>query len=337
MEWADAWQWFVTWPLKLLAILAGGMLAQAVVRRLIKMITERIASGYYRAYADAIDNQNDDVSGDEVLAAAPGADTQMIQALQKQRRRRPSLFRNSAFASGAENLVAKVIPTEPEIQARRAQRARTVGSVLSSAANIIIGVTMVVMVLSVVGATEIVGPILASAGVVGIIIGFGAQSLVRDFISGIFILIEDQFGVGDSVDLGFGVNGTVERMDLRLTHVRSFDGTLWHVRNGEILRAGNKTQQWSRAVVDVLVPAGSDRDSARAALGRAVDAVAANPDFTSLMLETPSVRGIDKLADGHYNFTLYGKVRPGSDGDVARALREAAYQELTAAGIIGGQ
>ena len=231
-------------------------------------------------------------------------------------------------------LVEDTLGVTPEVRQRRAQRARTVGSVLGSAANIIIFTVMGLMILTAVGAAEVVGPLLASAGVVGVALGFGAQSLVRDFLSGIFILIEDQFGVGDIVDLGFGVNGTVERMDLRLTHVRSFDGTLWHVRNGEILRAGNHTQQWARVVAQVKVPVGSDIDQVRAALGRAVDTVSARDGVGADLLEPLSVRGVDELTDGAYTFTIHGRVRPGADGPLAPALLEQAQLELVRASII---
>lgn len=317
------WAWFVTREvLSVLAILVGGILLLWLLRRLIHLLTERIAAGYYRAYADAIDEQTEDGHGIHVAAEAAGLNTSAIAQIKP--RRFPLIVVDAATGTSA-----------PEAQQRRAQRARTVGSVLQSAANIVVIVTMVLMILSVLGAHEIVTRLLASAGVVGVALGFGAQSLVRDFLSGLFIMIEDQYGVGDVVDLGMGAQGTVEKMDLRLTHVRAFDGTLWHVRNGEIIRAGNKTQQWSRAVAEVRVPAGSDRGLVRAALGRAVDSVTADLDYYPVLMETPSVRGIDSLSDGNYLFTIHGKVRPGTDGDVSRALLDAAQRELVRAGVIG--
>jgi len=327
------WEWFLTWPLHLFGIIAGGLLSLAIIRRIISVLTERIATGYYRAYADALDAQFDDVNGAHVAAKASGLETAVIAAVKPRRR---SIFTpEGALSSVAEVAGLYNNDYSPESQARRAQRARTVGSVLRSAANIIVGIIMALMILSLFGAAEIVTPILASAGVLGVAIGFGAQSLVRDFLSGIFILIEDQFGVGDIVDLGAGAIGTVEKMDLRLTHVRSFDGTLWHVRNGEILRAGNRTQQWSRAVAEVRVPVGSDRDAVRAALGRAIDVVESDPSFAPMLLETPSVRGVDRITDGYYYFTVHGKVRPGAQWNVMRALLDASHEELTKCHILG--
>jgi len=340
--WYPNWEWFVTWPLHVLAIIAGGLLALALVRRLIHILTERIAVGYYRAYADAIDEQVADGSGVLIAAKRAGIETSTLRAVKrrdlrkhkKHRADNPLALMDEAFGSiGALSYIASDTDLTPEMQQRRALRARTVGSVLQSAANIIIVVTMIMMILASIGADEIVVPMLASAGVLGVALGFGAQSLVRDFLSGIFILIEDQFGVGDRVDLGGDAIGVVEKMDLRLTHVRAFNGTLWHVRNGEILRAGNQTQQWARAVAEIQVPAGSDRGLVRAALGRAIDTVSTNPELHSVLLETPSIRGIDSITNGFYVFTVHGKVRPGSDFDVSRALREAAQAELTQAGI----
>ncbi|MCL2595694.1 MAG: mechanosensitive ion channel family protein [Promicromonosporaceae bacterium] len=221
----------------------------------------------------------------------------------------------------------------PEMTERGAQRIRTIGSVLRSAAGAVICSIAFFLILVTVGADEVVMPLLASAGVLGVALGFGAQSLVRDFLSGIFILIEDQYGVGDVVDLGAGAVGTVEQVDLRLTHVRSFDGTLWHVRNGEILRAGNHTQQWARAVAEVRVPTGADQDVVRAALARAIEAVWLDDEISADLLEMPEVRGVDMLTERFYSFTLHGRVRPSARWVVARALRERAQQELVQAGI----
>ncbi|WP_425954604.1 mechanosensitive ion channel family protein [Xylanimonas sp. McL0601] len=313
---AQFWDWFTGWPLQVLLVLAIGSVALFLVRRAIAHIAERIAQGYHRAYVDIV----------TAAEASDGATPATLGAEGGRRRRKRTS--SVVFVEDAFGLVT------PEVKQRRAQRARTVGSVLSSAANIIIGTVMGLMILSAFGAEEVVKPLLASAGVVGVALGFGAQSLVRDFLSGIFILIEDQYGVGDVVDLGAGATGTVEKVDLRLTHVRSFEGTLWHVRNGEILRAGNHTQQWARAVAEVRVPVGSDVDKVRAALGRAVDVVRADPELAPDLLETPSVRGVDSLSDGSYSFTVHGRVRPGADGDVARALLGQAQLALVRAGVI---
>ncbi|WP_233275948.1 mechanosensitive ion channel family protein [Isoptericola variabilis] len=292
--WAGFWEWFSGWPLRVLIILAVGALLLVLLRRAISHVTERIATG----------------SGTTTTDPAP--------------RRR--LLRRAPLVEDA------LTAANPLASARRAQRARTVGSVLRSAANIIVGTLMALMVLQELDVN--VGPLLASAGVAGVALGFGAQSLVKDFISGIFLLVEDQFGVGDVVDLGSGAVGTVEEVQLRTTQVRSFDGTLWYVRNGEILRAGNRTQQWARALAEVRVPVDADLDVVRAALGRAADAVHADPELTGSFLEAPSVRGVDAVHDFTLTFTLHAQVQPGQQWDVSRALLRAAQAELRAAGVL---
>ncbi|MEU2202684.1 mechanosensitive ion channel family protein [Isoptericola sp. NPDC019482] len=293
--WAAFWEWFTGWPLQVLIILAIGIVALVLLRRVIAHVTERIATG----------------SGTTTTEGSP--------PWRRYLQRTPFV----------EDAIALANPLASQ---RRAQRARTVGSVLRSTANITVGTIMALMILQAVG--QPVGALLASAGVVGIALGFGAQSLVKDFISGVFLLVEDQFGVGDTVDLGSGALGTVEEVQLRVTQVRAFDGTLWYVRNGEILRAGNMTQQWSRAVAEVRVPVDSDVDVVRAALGRAADAVQADPELSPTLLEAPSVRGVDAVNDITMSFTLHAQTRPGDQWEVSRELRRHAQAELRAAGVL---
>ena len=289
------WQWFTGWPLHILIILVVGLLILALLRRVIGHVTERIATG----------------SGTPTAEGGP--------AWRRYLQRTPFV----------EDAIAMANPLASQ---RRAQRARTVGSVLRSTANIVVGTIIALMILAELQVN--VGPLVASAGVVGIALGFGAQALVKDFISGIFLLVEDQFGVGDVVDLGSGATGTVEEVQLRVTQVRAFDGTLWYVRNGEILRAGNMTQQWSRAVAEVRVPLDADVDTVRVALGRAADDVQADPELSPLLLEAPSVRGVDAVNDITMSFTLHAQTRPGDQWEVSRELRRRAQAELRGAGVL---
>ena len=145
---------------------------------------------------------------------------------------------------------------------RRVQRAKTMGDLLKSVITGVLVAIFGTMILSQLGVN--IAPIIASAGILGIALGFGAQSLVKDFLSGVFMIFEDQFGVGDVVDVG-EATGTVEAVTLRVTRLRDLDGTVWYVPNGEILRVGNMSQNWSRAVVDIGV--GYDEDLARAQAG----------------------------------------------------------------------
>ncbi|MFE6969636.1 mechanosensitive ion channel family protein [Isoptericola sp. NPDC057653] len=292
------WEWFTGWPLQILVILVIGGIVLALLRRVIGHVTESIATG---AGTKTTEGPSPSAAWRRYLNRAPFVEDALAMA-------------------------------NPLAKQRRAQRARTVGSVLRSSANIVVGTIMLLMILQSVGVN--VAPLIASAGVVGIAIGFGAQALVKDFISGIFLLVEDQFGVGDTVDLGSGAVGTVEEVQLRVTQVRAFDGTLWYVRNGEILRAGNMTQQWSRAVAEVRVPVGSDVDLVRAALGRAADALQSDPVLSSVLLEVPSVRGVDAVNDATLTFTLHAQTRPGDQWEVSRELRRLAQEQLREAGVL---
>jgi len=312
----DFWSWFMDRPLKILLILVIGMIAIGVLRRVVTALAEGIALGQKPKAVERAAVPVGTTTG-AIPNTTPGAGVK--------RRRKNMLMSPQALAD-------VLTAANPRAAERRAQRARTVGSVLKSAVDIVIGTIMVLSILQVLEFE--IAPLLAGAGVVGVAIGFGAQTLVKDFLSGIFLLIEDQFGVGDNVDLGAGVVGTVEAMGLRLTQVRAFDGTLWYVRNGEILRAGNRTQEWSRAVAEIQVPLGTDVDAVRAALGRAVDRVKNDPELADSLLETPSVRGVDAVDQAGLTFTLHAQVRPAQQWVVARSLRVAGHAELLNAGIV---
>ncbi|MCX5040977.1 MULTISPECIES: mechanosensitive ion channel family protein [Streptomyces] len=213
---------------------------------------------------------------------------------------------------------------------RREQRARTIGSVLSSAVTIVLFMVGVAMVLDQVGIA--LGPLLASAGVVGLAIGFGAQSLVADYLSGLLIMVEDQYGVGDSVDLGEAV-GEVEHVGLRLTHVRDLNGGLWHIRNGEILRVRNDSQEWARAVLDVAVSHDANLDTVYRVLEDAGRALREEPDFADALLEDPAVWGVQSLdADGML-VRLAVKTVPLQQWGVTRELRRRVKEALDEAGV----
>src|SRR5262249_17873131 len=140
-------------------------------------------------------------------------------------------------------------------------------------------------------------PLLAGAGIAGIALGFGAQSLVRDFVTGLFMLLEDQYGVGDVVDTGVAT-GTVEGVSLRTTRLRDANGVVWPVPNGVIARLGNMSQQWSRALVDVQVPADVDVDAATEAIRGATMGLARDPAFEPDIVAEPEVLGVESLAPG---------------------------------------
>lgn len=213
---------------------------------------------------------------------------------------------------------------------RREQRAKTLGSLAESVATLIIWLIVVLMILSYFGLD--IGPLLASAGIIGVALGFGAQSLVKDFLNGIFMLLEDQYGVGDVVDMGDAI-GTVEDVSLRITRVRDIDGTVWYVRNGEVLRVGNSSQDWARAVIDVGVGYNEDTDRVRTILLEVSQEMYADPDWSELILEDPEVWGVQDLSPDSVLVRLVVKTKPLEQWAVARQLRERIKAKFDAENI----
>lgn len=232
--------------------------------------------------------------------------------------------------------VASVLrKASPLATARRAQRARTVGSVLTSTASIVVGSLVVLLVLDKLNVN--LAPFIASAGIVGVAVGFGAQSLVKDFLSGLFMLLEDQYGVGDVVDVG-DVVGSVEAVGLRVTKVRDGDGTLWYVPNGSMVRVGNKTQGFGTAVVEVDVDYFVDLDEVRGLLAQAARGVAADPVVGAYLQGEPEVTGAEKLAADAVGLRLSVRTAPAMQWEVARHLRAAVRRALEDAGVpLAGQ
>ncbi|WP_084469557.1 mechanosensitive ion channel family protein [Jiangella gansuensis] len=213
---------------------------------------------------------------------------------------------------------------------RRALRAETLGSVLRSITTVVIGSIAVVMALEILGYS--VGPLLASAGIAGVALGFGAQNLVKDFLAGASMLLEDQFGVGDVVDMG-EASGVVEAVSLRVTRLRSVDGTVWYVRNGEVMRLGNSSQDWARAVVDVSVAYDSDTTAVRRLLEEIATHLAEEDEWSDLILEQPEVWGVEQLAADSIVIRLVVKTRPLEQWKVGRELRERIKRRFDAEGI----
>jgi len=203
-----------------------------------------------------------------------------------------------------------------ETSLRAEQRIDALSSVLRSVVTFVIWLVAVLMCLGEVGID--LAPLLAGAGVLGVAIGFGSQSLVRDFLSGMFILIEDQFGVGDIVDLG-DASGTVEAVSLRTTRLRAVDGTVWHMPNGEIRRVGNMSQHWSRALLDVEVAYDTDLEHARTVIKRVADELWRED---SSVLDEPEMWGVEQLGASGIALRLVVKTTPSAQWKVSRELRE---------------
>ena len=208
---------------------------------------------------------------------------------------------------------------------RGGQRARTLGSVLGSLCSAVVGIIAAIMVLGEFGVD--LGPILASAGIVGVAVGFGAQNLVKDFLSGMFMLLEDQYGVGDIVDTG-QANGTVESVGLRITTLRDSNGTLWYVRNGEIVRVGNKSQGFAVAVVDVPVSYGADLAEASATAARVAEERIKASDIAEDVMEDVQVLGIETVGADRLTLRLTVRVQPGRQFAVQRALNATLAEAL---------
>ena len=218
----------------------------------------------------------------------------------------------------------------PEAAARASARAQTMSSVLGGLATATI---YTIAFLTILGEFNIsLGPLLAGAGIAGVALGFGAQSMVKDFLAGFFMVVEDQFGVGDVIDVG-EATGTVEKVTLRATRLRSVDGTVWHVPNGVIQRVGNQSQQWARALLDVSVAYGTDLRQAQDVIKATADALWQDAAWSDLLLEEPELWGVEMLAADSVDIRLVLKTQPGMQWKVMRELRIRLKEALDAAGI----
>ncbi len=216
------------------------------------------------------------------------------------------------------------------ISERRRQRAETMGSVLRSIASIIILGAAALTVLGYLGLD--LAPFLASASIIGVAVAFGAQNLVKDFLSGMFMLLEDQYGVGDVVDVGTA-KGTVEAVTLRITRLRDVNGVVWYVPNGEIKRVGNESQNWARVVLDVPVEYDSDLDKVRELLAETASALAAEPPWDETIIEDPTVWGVQALSGEAVVVRVVCKTAPGKQAATARELRERVKKTFDVAGV----
>jgi moderate conductance mechanosensitive channel len=230
--------------------------------------------------------------------------------------------------TGSPRPLGSVLPAEPGLRA--AQRADTLAAVLRSGTTIVVWTLALLVVLGEIGIQ--LGPLIAGAGVAGVALGFGAQSLVKDFLSGIFMLVEDQYGVGDVIDVG-EATGVVERVSLRTTRLRDVEGTVWHVPNGQILRVGNKSQDWARSLIDVSVALDTDVGAATDVLLRVASGLREDPVFGLAILEDPEVWGVERLAADGLTIRLAVKTKPGDQWRVARELRARLKVAFAEAGV----
>jgi small conductance mechanosensitive channel len=232
---------------------------------------------------------------------------------------RPRRTRSTGQADAAEHATA-----------RRTQRAEAIGSVLRSFASFVVLGIAVVLVLGELGIN--LAPIVASAGVVGVALGFGAQNLIRDFIAGIGIILEDQYGIGDVVDLG-EASGTVEAVGLRITRLRDVNGVVWYVRNGEVLRVGNKSQGFAQVVIDMPVAHDTDLERCRTAMQEVADEMYAEEDWAAVLLSEPESLGVEQITAEGVFLRLVVRSTNADQWRVGRELRMRLKERFVAEGF----
>ena len=213
---------------------------------------------------------------------------------------------------------------------RRTQRARALGSIVRSAVSILVFGIATLTILGDLGVN--LTPLLLSTTVLGVALGFGAQNLVRDYLAGVLMLVEDHYGVGDTITVK-DATGTVEAMTLVTTRLRDVNGVVWHIRNGTIDSVGNESQGWSRAVIDYPVPYGEDLARARLLMEQAADSLYSERGWKKIMLEEPEVWGAQELSSKEVTMRIVAKTAPMRQWEVGRELRARVKAMLDAAGV----
>jgi small-conductance mechanosensitive channel len=276
-------------------------------------VRRRLGRGRVRPRRSPTD---DPIAQDAAAARAAGGDG--IPAV-------PDTVLNDAVADQESVNIAAAQAETAIVDERRKQRVRALGAVLNSIASIIIVFIGGYIVLGDFGID--LAPLLASAGVVGVAIGFGAQSLVKDYLSGIFMLVEDQYGVGDVITVG-DATGTVENVTLRLTRMRDVNGIVWHVRNGSIDTVGNESQGWARALIDFPVPFAADLGTIRSVLAGVGEAIWNDPDWRPVLLEAPEVWGAQAITSSEVTMRVVVKTAPLRQWEVEREMRARVKHAL---------
>ena len=214
---------------------------------------------------------------------------------------------------------------------RPEQRAHAVGQLLNSVLLVIVWGTAGLIVMTQVGVN--IAPIMASAGVVGVALGFGAQTLVKDYLSGFFMIVEDQYGVGDLVDVG-EVTGRVEEVQLRITRIRDPSGVVWYVRNGEILRVANQSQGWTMASAVIPVSYDADLAEIRQVVIEVGNDMFNDPETRQRMLGRPTFAGVEAVSGEAVYVKILAKARGGQQIPLTRELRERLKTAFDAHGVI---
>ncbi len=215
---------------------------------------------------------------------------------------------------------------------RHLQRVTTMGSILKSITTATVGTLAVLTSLALFNVP--LAPLLTSAGIGGVALAFGAQSLVKDFLSGVFMIVEDQYGVGDVIDTGEAI-GTVEDVSLRVTRLRDASGVIWYVRNGEILRIGNRSQGFSMALVDVPVAYDEDIDRVIRIMKDALQGMGSDVEWDDLLIEGPDVVGVESVSGTSVTIRVHAKCIANEHIGVSREILHRAKVALDSAGVRG--
>jgi moderate conductance mechanosensitive channel len=317
--------------LQVVFIVALALAIRALVHRVINRLTERATESILPQFKNGVATsrlvpgrllprrlRNGDSA--EAASSAPAGPATMAR----------NGARAGDAASQSEFAVAAARAERALIDERRKQRVRALGSILRSAASVTIFTIAGVAVLGDLGIN--LAPLLASAGVVGIAVGFGAQNMVRDYLSGIFMLLEDQYGVGDVITVG-DATGTVETVTLRITRMRDVNGIVWHIRNGTIEQVGNESQGWARAVIDFPVPYQADLSAIRRLLSDTAESLWNEPHWRTVMIEQPEVWGAQEVTSAVVTMRIVVKTAPLRQWEVEREMRVRVKAALDTAGI----
>jgi small conductance mechanosensitive channel len=225
----------------------------------------------------------------------------------------------------------QALVASPLAAVRVVQRTRTIGTVLSNVVNVTIGIIAVILIINTAAPTAL-GSLALLTAALGAGLGFGAQNIVKDVLNGLFMVMEDQLGVGDIVDLG-SATGVVEAVGIRVTQVRDVNGTLWFVRNGEILRVGNMSQGWARIIIDLAVPYDTDVEAVQAKMLETANALATSPKWRSRIIEKPEVWGLESISEDALILRIVIKSRTTARDDVSRELRMRLKESLDEMGV----
>jgi small conductance mechanosensitive channel len=225
----------------------------------------------------------------------------------------------------------QALDRSPLAAVRLVQRTRTLGSILQNIVNVALVIISLLLVVNVID-QSVLGSFALLSAAIGAGLGFGAQNIVKDVLNGIFIVAEDQIGIGDVVDLGLAT-GIVEYVSVRITHVRDVNGTLWYVRNGEITRIGNMSQGWSRVIIDLAVPVDVVIEDVERAMLDAAKGLAKDPKWRSRVIEQPEVWGLESVSGDALVIRLVMKTRANAKDDVARELRMRLKRQMDELGI----